>query len=152
MEKPWLIYRCVFKEGMDSSGIDSLLRYDYMGSSEYEFGALPKSLNRFIEKIDKTGVFETLHKRFDDKGLFLLCGDNEKDEYCLYIDEMVNEKYESLKERIYLNKNLCDKNIRYGKAEIFWDIENDIIFGFGKDNIKKVKEAIENVKRKREGK
>ena len=44
--KTWLIQRAKF-EDRKSTGIDSILSFDYMGSAEFEWGALPKSL-KFI--------------------------------------------------------------------------------------------------------
>lgn len=42
LKTPWLIQRCEFRKGK--------LLYDYMGSSEFEWGACPKSLKRIFEK------------------------------------------------------------------------------------------------------
>lgn len=42
----YLIQRAKFRNNVNTnkSGIDSILEFDYMGSSEFEWGALPKSL------------------------------------------------------------------------------------------------------------
>jgi len=44
---PWLIQRCLFVMHNDLQGsrFSDLFTCDYMGSAEFEFGALPKSLN-----------------------------------------------------------------------------------------------------------
>jgi hypothetical protein len=146
MNKPWLIYRCTFKKNGTSEGVDSLLRFDYMGSAEYEFGALPKSLKRMVSKIEKMEIFKTPYKRNDGKGLFLLCLPEER-EYECYIHNMVQSKYEKLKEQIYLKANI-DGTASYSKSDIFWDIENDIIFGFGEEEVDAVREAIDNFRKK----
>jgi hypothetical protein len=50
--KPWLIQRGTFKKIPDQEivGLDSLISYDYMGSSEFEWGALPQSLTAICQK------------------------------------------------------------------------------------------------------
>jgi hypothetical protein len=42
----WLVQRLRRNEWGGGTGFDALFRMDYMGSSEYEFGAIPKSLKR----------------------------------------------------------------------------------------------------------
>ena len=42
-ERPWLIQRCNLSD-------DDKLNFDYMGSSEFEFGTVPKALSRMAEK------------------------------------------------------------------------------------------------------
>lgn len=44
--KPWLIQRASFEARPEKEGLDGVLRFDYMGASEFEFGALFKSLTR----------------------------------------------------------------------------------------------------------
>ena len=56
----WLIQRGTIRNAgadlpMSSKGIDSLVRWDYMGSAEYEFGALFKSLKAIREDISDYG-------------------------------------------------------------------------------------------------
>jgi hypothetical protein len=46
----WLVQRLRRNEWNGGSGFDALFRMDYMGSSEYEFGAIPKSLKRIRDK------------------------------------------------------------------------------------------------------
>ena len=47
---PYLIQRGKFESRDFKEGIDSILKFDYMGSSEFEWGALPKSLQAIRDK------------------------------------------------------------------------------------------------------
>lgn len=52
LEKPWLVQRCEIRDGR--------LRYDYMGSTEFEVGNQAKSIKRIFEKgvcLAQTNVF-----------------------------------------------------------------------------------------------
>ncbi|NTV79594.1 MAG: hypothetical protein HGA25_10800 [Clostridiales bacterium] len=51
--KSYLIQRGTFNDKIDISaitGIDYIIKFDYMGRSEFEFGAKFKSLKRIINK------------------------------------------------------------------------------------------------------
>lgn len=52
ISRPYLIQRGKVKPG-PFTGIDSLVNYDYMGASEFEFGALSRSLNGLTEKMSE---------------------------------------------------------------------------------------------------
>ncbi len=43
MKRGWLIQRCTLRNSPETSKIDDILSFDYMGSAEYEFGAIGKS-------------------------------------------------------------------------------------------------------------
>lgn len=152
MQKPYLVYRCNFKKNGTTDGIDSLLKFEYMGSAEYEFGALPKSLTKIIGRVDEMDIFKTGHEKNDGQGLFVLCLESEYLEYNGYIDELVSSKYENLKERIDLKENINGTINEYSKSDVFWDIKNHVIFCFGKDNMRKIVKGIYSLKKRKESK
>lgn len=52
----YLIQRGTFKDIKDLNditGIDSIITWDYMGSAEFEFGSLPKSLHTIVDAFKK---------------------------------------------------------------------------------------------------
>ena len=56
--KPYLVQRCYAKTNSNGhKGVDALLSFDYMGSSEFEFGALGTA-SRAMRK--QTNVLETI--------------------------------------------------------------------------------------------
>ncbi len=48
-EKTWLVQR-IKRGGSNEGGIDQRFRFDYMGSSEFEWGALPAALRRMMDQ------------------------------------------------------------------------------------------------------
>ena len=60
MITPYLIQQAKFSDRSDRKGIDSILAFDYMGSAEFEFGALPQSLKRIRENIDNYIYIQTI--------------------------------------------------------------------------------------------
>lgn len=51
MKKPYLVQRILKKDysAPGKKGVDALFSFDYMGSAEFEFGALPQALKRMRE-------------------------------------------------------------------------------------------------------
>ena len=151
IKKPYLIQRADFKKnGKASEGIDSLLKFDYMGSAEFEFGALPKSLNRTIKDLDDYEI--KMLKNITDKDgrrVCMICKPENNDEYGDYIFKMSIAKHAFMtKERVCLYEKLLG-DTGYGVCEVWWDIENDIFFTLGKENAKKILKSIVAVSRKR---
>jgi hypothetical protein len=58
---PDLIQRAKFVDNPLKTGLDSILKYDYMGSAEFEFGALFDSLTKHIRPNAKTYVYGNIH-------------------------------------------------------------------------------------------
>jgi len=130
MEQPYLIQRAKFiKEdeySVNRKGIDKLLRFDYMGSAEFEFGALPQSLKRIRADIKNYVQFQYSLKKHPTKVLTVFCKTDEKDEVCDIIERLaLNEII--LKERCDLPKFISGKSDEWDN-DFWWDIDNDFMF------------------------
>lgn len=129
MDTPYLIQRAKFSKhnNSDAIGIDRLLNFDYMGSAEFEFGALPKSLKRVRENISDYVQFNYSFQDYTDKTITVLC----KKEYEKYHVPAILEKLAireiRLKHYIDLPEWLRG-NETYHKTDFWWDIENDWFF------------------------
>jgi hypothetical protein len=135
------------KFGLFSSGlspeakevISEICVFDYMGSSEYEFGAIPKALTKIIKQdlISFNITVPFSHKSFTkdniisgERKIFIICPKAIKEEVSDYIRKIGNED-ERCKERTSFRASLAsrefDRNI-FG----WFDIEN--LFMFFKDH------------------
>ncbi len=129
--EPWLIQRGKFKgiKKKDIVGIDSLVRFDYMGSAEFEFGALPRSLRRMVGELDKYEMFKIdIVSTKDGLPMYIYCNKNSFDE--------VKECAIYLSKERFGYKEWCDMpDFIEGKTRsnnFWWDIENDYMVCFGK--------------------
>jgi len=135
-----------FGGGMSKGGIrkeawdiiTQIWRYDYMGSAEFEFGAVPESLER-MAKSKKLIKFETLvkanhysygnKKRLSAEGtVHIICDKEFKDQVAEYIRVMAaaQEKYRT-KEYVGLAQSIC--GAEYYTDTVGWhDIINDYMF------------------------
>ena len=109
MENPYLIQRCEIKESWNQASIVSeAVKLEYMGSSEFEWGAIPDSL----KEISKRNGLEV----FQHKNLFVLCKENELTEYKELLDQLEQNKIRT-KERVW------------GENTDLWiDLRNSIVF------------------------
>ena len=136
----WLIQRCTIKPTKDITGVDSLFEYDYMGSAEFEFGALSDSLKRICANIAKYKTIKTKHKARDGRSLIVLLNEviPTNNAQVLAFLNAEAETPQRLKERTRLKDRL-----ETGKGpDAWWDIENDWIAFLGEKNTTRVLEAL----------
>ena len=111
--------------GIPEDGIKLLkhvFRFDYMGSAEFEFGAVPEALAKIAENFEKLIAF-TVHIPYqykywtDDKikkgikPIYIICEKEDRDEIVTRIKKYAKSDYNDTKERICLNENLAKDNI-----------------------------------------
>lgn len=146
MYRLWLIQRGQFKDTKfdDITGIDSLLSFEYMGSSEYEFGALPKSLRRIIEEGYSKYSFVEVDSVRDKDGntARVYCKNNEVEDAIKAVIHLSENDY-GYKERASMHKYIVDgyKDKPF-TTDFWWDIENDFFVIFGNEKQKLLQKAI----------
>jgi hypothetical protein len=122
----YLIQRAKFEKSDNESGIDSILNFDYMGSSEYEWGALPKALKRTRENEKEYIQFEFTFENFEDKPIIILCKESDKEELPKILAQLADRELK-LKEYCDLDAYLKG-NKNYKTSDFWWDIQNDFFF------------------------
>jgi len=155
LKTPYLIQRLTFKKDGEGS-FDDVLRCDYMGSSEFEFGALPKSLQRISKQFKslETVEFKNL-KNSEDKELFII---SERNKATTYFDNYINKL---ATDDILLKESSAFKDEINGvdwkgqplndcfRCEVWWDLENDVLFTFGETKALKILKSIEKTREKK---
>lgn len=122
----YLIQRGKFQNQNHKSGIDSIIRFDYMGSSEFEFGALPESL-----KIIRDNIDDYIYQEISLKNKIIIVFYNKKfkNDIVEFLTKLSKDKF-TLKEwsdfRSYIYDELFPKN--YAETDFWWDIENHLMF------------------------
>lgn len=130
MTRTYLVQRGTFIDREGKQGIDSIISFDYMGSSEFEWGALPKSLRRIRDNKDSYALQE----------LLIQSKVNPKKSYRIAVYAKVNDLQE-VYDRI---RDLAEDKIRCKewhafnhfinpswhetKVNFWWDIENDFMW------------------------
>lgn len=149
MKRLWLIQRGRFEsiEKEKIEGIDSLISFEYMGSAEFEWGALPKSLRRIIE--DGNGRYGFVEipeiKNSNAESAFAYCLLSEENDVREAIQHLSKNDYgykESAMMASYINNG---ENYRYS-SNFWWDIENDFFVLFGEEKRVMLQVAIDKMK------
>ncbi len=128
MKKPYLIQRARFCTDPTErdKGLDRLLNFDYMGSAEFEWGALPKALERMRSSLGSYRMYDYAFKNSPDKLVTVYCRSGQEDIINGYIEELSENKIR-LKERCDLSYYIKGDN-HYRNNDFWWDIENDFMF------------------------
>ena len=113
--------------GLDEKAYDMLnqfISFEYMGSSEFEWGALPDALRNILDYIKKRDYANGLIKH-NGKDIYVLCKESEKQKVSEIIGQLLKD------ERQLHLKELCGlKDALEGKKEYVGWIELDNGFMF----------------------
>lgn len=142
--KPYLVQRGKFKSPDKITGIDSLIEFDYMGSAEFEYGALPKALKVLCGKLDdlEFGPAFSINK---NEMLWTLCSPKHTSDLVKFWENVYLGEQQQLKERLFYEDSL-----EKSKTKFWWDIENNWIVAIGGENVMcDIIDAIKAVKLKK---
>jgi hypothetical protein len=103
--------------------LSTIFRFDYMGSAEFEFGALPKTLSKIYEsRQDYTGFNTKVKWKYKDwsckkpvhvtgeQTIYVICHKDWQEEVKSRIKLYAMDRYHETKEMILLNSNLWIAN------------------------------------------
>jgi len=149
MDNPWLIQRGTFQRRENKIGIDHIISFDYMGSAEFEFGALPESFERIMVDNASYELFITDIKNSNNVPLMVYCKTGEKEDVLRIIRKLSTNSIR-LKEYITFQYRIKKSEYPWNKPKenFWWDIDNDFMFFFPANNrVKLFEDALrENVK------
>ena len=148
-KRPYLIQRAEMKNVSkgDIVGIDYLMSFEYMGSAEFEFGALPRSLKRMASEFNAYKRFSTSFSNGDDM-VHIICKSEHKDDIIAFLEKASKESYGlNTKEVVYFKEALAKE--QYTNTNVWWDLENNWFAVLGKENAKKVMIGVQKFKEKK---
>lgn len=145
MQTPHLIQRGKFRN-VQPIGIDDLIQFDYMGSSEFEFNALPKSLKRICKNFSEYTLYPTGIKSASNLELILLYDERMGDRPLIAAGNLARDKYR-LQERSYLKESLeASPGARdWMVRDFWWDLDNYFMLTLGQDKALLLVTAINKV-------
>lgn len=121
---------------MMAGRLSQVVDLDYMGSSEFEFGALPKSF-REMQLLQHSWTVRNVPGITDENGTELKVFSGLNDEqFAEYVEQLLrlrygkpgSEAYIHTKESTHFMKDFKPFGSR--PANVWWDIENHVIFSF----------------------
>lgn len=139
VDEPYLIQRGNINRHMaDKSALLSrAVNMDYMGSAEFEFGALPQSFRAIESKRDQLTLRKITSIMEGEACLRVVSclNDEEFAEYAKHLHSLRDGKIRT-KESTYFNKDY--KQFSSLKCDFWWDINNHVMFTFDKNFSKRI--------------
>lgn len=141
----WLVQRGTRRKGdfRGLTGKDGLVDLDYMGSSEFEWGAIPRAFRRIMGQFSDYVFYKTGLTNINNCPLWIYGRKDKIEDIENCIKEYLEKEYQ-LKEWIALEHHFDNKfNISssfnrhfYFRFNFWWDIQNDWIAFVGANDIK----------------
>lgn len=139
---PYLIQRGKIRREPSRKGLDGFVAFDYMGSSEFEFGALNKSLKAIRAEI-KFYQHQVIY--FPDAGPVLIFAKDVTE--TLDLIKGIGWNHFRLKERCdffdWCNPSAPYAQKKENRNNFWWDIENHFMFWLSQPNDQEILQAIQ---------
>src|SRR5580692_1422841 len=111
MRQPYLVQRGKFKNSPKIEGVDSLIDFDYMGSAEFEYGALPKALKEICAVLPEL-TFNKTDIKAGDKHLWFLCKEEDVSELIDFWNKAIKDRFAvKTKELLWYGKDHTNDGI-----------------------------------------
>ena len=138
MENPYLVQRAFLKQINSNYKISEAFELDYMGSSEFEFGAIPKSLR--ASQARKLAVHTV---QVNAQKVFLICEKEEVNEYLGWLYEIAKGfSGRRLKEAAHFDWVFNPKEAYSKVPDLWWDIDNHVAWTIREDVAKQFVESL----------
>jgi hypothetical protein len=147
---PYLIQRAEIKTPLagDDARLSEAVSFHYMGSAEFEFGALPKSFRRIEALSDgwKCRLVEEIKEDDTPLRVWSALTDEEFEQYKKFLlqlrDPKNNGGHLRTKEGVRFEHDR--KHSEFSCTNFWWDISNNVMFGFKKEFMKRVGTYVAN--------
>ncbi len=142
VKKPYLIQRCQIKQPIANrkSRLSEAVEFDYMGSAEFEWGAIPESLRR-IDSNQADWKMRLVNDLVVCEGfgstlrVWSYLSDDDFSKYAIYLQLLRGGKLRT-KEHPRFQPN--------ERTNFWYDIENDVMLGFEKNFMNRVGDYVAN--------
>lgn len=142
---PYLVQRGnILNCTQDQKRLGDHVEWDYMGSAEFEFGALPKSMRR-AQKVDPA-QWNYFSRTMDVQSGDILSSTVESKELYFYSPH-TQESMQGWLERIekcFKGRHLMKESLYPTEADLWWDIENEVFFSTNKVFIKRLPDYLQS--------
>lgn len=137
---PYLVQRANIRTPLaeKTERLSRAVDFDYMGSAEFEFGALPRSFRRIesnLANFKRRTVTDILDGESSLR-VWSYLSDEDFAEYCKYLRKMRSNRH-ALRMKEYPGFE-ADNVSKWRKPDFWWDIENDVMFSFHKNFMNRV--------------
>lgn len=137
IKNPWLIQRAQTRAFEKHFLTGNYLKLEYMGSAEFEFGAIPAFQRRLHAKLNSLEIFEVEHNGLT---LFMLCDPIDSNPYSDVLKQLIENKI-----RLKEGSNLNRLSGEYAEATNTWlDLTNDLAFALNRETLENLRVTVPN--------
>lgn len=151
----YMVQRCEFKDNADpTEGVDANLKMDYMGSSEFEFGALPASLRRIHGQLDQYHYYQHPTLRLGKNPLVVFCREQDQKRVMEVLTELDRRTHRTMEVTYFDGRDEQYTREKFPRM-VWWNIDEDgtdLFFSYNPKirNIKTmIERSIENMEAKK---
>lgn len=127
VREPWLIQRCSIKSRpAPKKTCGECLNFDYMGSSEFEWGVIPDTIRKLDEIKDTLKLFK--FKGSKGEKFFILCQESQAEDYQKILQKLLDKEINT-KEYVFSDFN--------DKIDFWMDLDNRVCFSTDRNMIEK---------------
>lgn len=144
-----LIQRAEIKRPMNAyrgAPFSKAVNFDYMGAAEFEFGALPRSLNAIRYQLFDFNMHkvESVVRQLDGHQYALrlftsFSGADLED----YIEQLKKLQAGELEHLLHERSHFCIKDRRPDRTDFWWDIENHCMWSYDRQFMKRLPSHLE---------
>lgn len=145
---PYLIQRGEINRPLApaTARLSQAVNLDYMGSAEFEFGALPKSFRRIEAMADSWKCRQVAEIMEGEIALRVWSAftDEEFEQYKGYLLRFRNPGRDPIRTKEGVRFEADRVMSKFSYTDFWWDIDNDVMFGFDKTFMKRVGDYVAN--------
>ncbi len=147
-KSPHLVQRCNFcPESPKNARVSQQFAADYMGSSEFEYGAMSRSIRAIGANMHKMDIYKTDIVNEDGKRLWVFCANDVRAELIEWLEDRATTRsemdcdYNGLQECLgfWCWFNPTDRSRH---TNFWWEIEQHAAWGFEKASVQRFADAI----------
>lgn len=140
--QPYLIQRAEIERPLapKTARMSAAVDFDYMGSAEFEFGALPKSFRR-IEAVAndwKCRLVPEITEGESQLRVWSAFNDEQFEIYKSFLMRLRNPGKDRIHTKEATRFEAGREKSKYSNTDFWWDISNDAMFGFDKNFMNRV--------------
>jgi hypothetical protein len=133
MKQPYFIQRGTINRHIlnKNIGLDDAVTLDYMGSAEFEYGALPESLIR-ISKAKDNWIVRKIPEILHGESPLLIWSALSDEDFIKYGQYLIELRKPDSRIRTFEYTEFEESSpiLKYFSSDFWWDIKNDTMFAF----------------------
>jgi hypothetical protein len=143
IRSPYLIQRAEIRRPFVKGRFTEAVDLDYMGSAEFEFGALPQSLRALQAKIDQINLTTEPRILEGDRSLRVL-HTFDRDEYEVYFGYLLELRAGRGHTKETTGFAASSVPSQYYITDFWWDVRNNVMFSFDKQFMNRLSDRLQD--------